>query len=103
MAKDRAILHQPVTQKHLLAGHDVRPCKQSRSVCGFDDLRYWRLVVIGVIGEQTHDEKAEHQDNGRRPNPTSWDHQWPLFTVHTSLLACIRGLAPEMRAETSNA
>ena len=75
VAEDRAVLHQPITQKDFLAGHDVRPREENLSA-RIDDLsRDGRLIRIGPVGEHAENQKAAQHHDHNCLNPALCDEQ----------------------------
>ena len=63
VTKNRSVFHQSVSENDALAGHDVGTCEQGQSFGVIYKLRNGRLIGIGVVREDTHDEKADNQDD----------------------------------------
>ena len=78
VTKNRSVFHQSVSEKDSLASHDVGAREQGRSFGVFYDLRNGRLIGIGVVRKDTHNEKADNQDDACRLDPTVGDHERPF-------------------------
>src|SRR5579871_1713984 len=75
MAKNRAIFHESVAQKHFLTGDDIRS-REENSSGWIDNARGdRRLVGVGSIGEHTEDQKTTNDHNHDRLNPAVRDQQ----------------------------
>src|SRR6266540_3755529 len=86
-ARTRAVLHESVVKEHLLAALDIPLGIEHASGRIDDPLRDRRLRLVGAVGEQPKNEKAEkdHQYDGLEPSPRN--EQRPTISSHATLLS----------------
>ena len=71
MPEDRAVLHQAVAQEDLLSRQNIRAGKQNSPCWVLDRLGNGRLVRVGVIGEDSHDQETDQQDDSCSLKPAA--------------------------------
>jgi hypothetical protein len=81
----RAVLHEPVVEKHLLAALDVTGGVEDRAVGVHDPLGDRRLRLIRAVGEQAQDEEAEQHDQDHGLDPSLGHEQAPALCGHAIL------------------
>jgi hypothetical protein len=69
MPKDRAIFHEAVAQKDLLAVQNVVVREEDLAILIDDSCRDGRFTGIGPVREQAQHEKAEHDNQHYGLNP----------------------------------
>ena len=69
VTEDRAVLHEAVVQKDLLARADVVPGKEHPAAGIHHAVRDRRIRLVGQIGQQAEDEETDNDDQARDLQP----------------------------------
>ena len=85
VAEDRAELHQPVVEEHLLALADVVPGEEDGAALVDDARRHRRVRHVRPVGEQSEDEEPAEDDEDHRLDPDLRDQKrTPRCAFHHS-------------------
>src|SRR5579863_6524383 len=85
MAKNRAVLHQAVTQENFLAMNHVGARKDYAPGRVHNLSGDWRFVRVGSVGKETQNQEAQEKDNRDGLNPASSDEKFPLRVLFHTL------------------